>query len=163
MVAATREVADIRDRIAVEDHEIGIKTLLDPALLLGLEIARGIGGERGQHLTLRKGAAHQLVFQRSVVELRVADVGTEQDRPAIVREELELTQCRSSITSWTLESYSGNRAFRRPSIISFEFDWPPRAIHADIVKAGSSSTRLAAASRASASRPRWAKADARQR
>ena len=52
-------------------------------------------------------------------------------------------ECRHSITSWTLESYSGNPAFRRPSIISFAFDCPPRAIHADIVKAGSisSSTR----------------------
>ena len=38
-----------------------------------------------------------------------------------------------------------------------------RPILADIVKAGSTSSRRAAASRASASRPRWAKADARQR
>jgi hypothetical protein len=60
-------------------------------------------------------------------------------------------------------THSGNPAFRRPSISSFEFVCPPRAIHADIVKAGSSSSRRAAASRASASRPRWAKADARQR
>jgi hypothetical protein len=61
-------------------------------------------------------------------------------------------------------AHSGNPALRRPSISSFEFDChPPRAIHADIVKAGSSSSRRAAASRASASRPRWAKADARQR
>ena len=43
------------------------------------------------------------------------------------------------------------------------FDSRLRAIHADIVKAGSISTARAAASRASASRPRWAKADARQR
>jgi hypothetical protein len=59
-----------------------------------------------------------------------------------------------SITSWALESYSGNPAFRRPSINSFEFDCPPRPIHAEIVKAGSVSSRRAAASRASASRPR---------
>ena len=61
-----------------------------------------------------------------------------------------------------LESYSGNPAFRRPSINSFAFDSPPRAIYADIVKAGSISSTRAAASCASASRPRWAKADARQ-
>jgi hypothetical protein len=35
------EIADICDGIAVEDHEIGIKALLYPALLRGLEIARG--------------------------------------------------------------------------------------------------------------------------
>jgi hypothetical protein len=35
---------------------------------------------------------------------------------------------------------SGNPAFRRPSICSFEFDCPPRAIHPDIVKAGSVSS-----------------------
>ena len=64
---------------------------------------------------------------------------------------------------WALGSYSGTPALRRPSIISFEFDWPPRSIHADIVKAGSSSAIRAIASRASASRPRWAKAEARQR
>jgi hypothetical protein len=56
--------------------------------------------------------------------------------------------------------YSGNPAFRRPSINSFAFDSPARAIYADIVKAGSISSTRAAASRASASRPRWAKAKA---
>ena len=59
--------------------------------------------------------------------------------------------------------HSGSPAFRRPSIISFAFDWPPRAIHADIVKLGSTSSRRSAASCASPSRPRRAKADARQR
>jgi hypothetical protein len=73
-------------------------------------------------------------------------------------------ECRYSITSWTLESYSGNPALRKPSIISFAFfDTWLRAIHADIVKAGSISSTRAATSRASASCPRWAKADARQR
>jgi hypothetical protein len=52
--------------------------------------------------------------------------------------------------------HSGNPAFRRPSINSFEFDCPPRAIHVVIVKLGSTSSRRTAASRASASRPRWA-------
>jgi hypothetical protein len=60
-------------------------------------------------------------------------------------------------------AHSGNPAFRRPSINSFAFDCPPRAIYADIVKAGSRSSTSAAASRASAPRPRWAKAHARQR
>lgn len=60
-------------------------------------------------------------------------------------------------------AHSGNPAFRSPSINSFEFECPPRAIYADIVKAGSCSNTRAAASRASTSRPRWAKADARQR
>jgi len=60
-------------------------------------------------------------------------------------------------------AHSGNPAFRRPSINSFAFDCPPRAIHPDIVKAGSVSSTRAAASRASASRPRWANADARHR
>jgi hypothetical protein len=59
--------------------------------------------------------------------------------------------------------HSGNPALRRPSISSFEFDCPPRAVHSEIVNAGSVSSTRAAASRASASRPRWAKADARQR
>src|SRR5262249_8715361 len=60
-------------------------------------------------------------------------------------------------------AHSGNPAFRSPSIISFVFDCPPRAIYADMVKAGSVSSTRAAASRASTSRPRWAKADVRQR
>jgi hypothetical protein len=64
----------------------------------------------------------------------------------------------------TSTAHSVNPAFRKPSIISFAvFDSWLRAIHADIVKAGSISSIRAAASRASASRPRWAKADARQR
>jgi hypothetical protein len=63
----------------------------------------------------------------------------------------------------THPAHSGNPAFRSPSIVSFAFDCPPRAIHEEIVKAGSSSSRRAAASWASASRPRWAKAAARQR
>jgi hypothetical protein len=61
---------------------------------------------------------------------------------------------RRSITSSQLESYSGNPAFRRPSINSFECDCLRRPILSDIVKAGSTSSRRAAASRASASRPR---------
>ena len=60
-------------------------------------------------------------------------------------------------------AHSGNPAFRRPSISNFAFDCQPRSIHADIVNAGSTSSIRAAASRASPSRPRWAKADARQR
>ena len=59
-------------------------------------------------------------------------------------------------------AHSGNPAFRSPSINSFAFDRPPRAMNSEIVKAGSTSSRCAAASRASASRPRWAKADTRQ-
>src|SRR6516162_2393412 len=59
--------------------------------------------------------------------------------------------------------HSGNPTFRRPSISSFEFVCPPRAIHVEIVKAGSSSNTRAAASRASASRPRWASAAVGQR
>ena len=42
-------------------------------------------------------------------------------------------ECRYSITSWTLESYSGNPALRKPSIISFAlFDSWLRAIQADL-------------------------------
>ena len=44
--------------------------------------------------------------------------------------------------------------FAATSINSFEFDCLPRAIHADIVKAESTSSARAAASHASASRPR---------
>jgi hypothetical protein len=51
-------------------------------------------------------------------------------------------------------AYSGNPAFRSPSINSFAFDSPLRAMNADIVKAGSTSSRRAAAARASASCPR---------
>jgi hypothetical protein len=52
-------------------------------------------------------------------------------------------ECRYSIISWTLESYSGNPALRKPSIISFAFIGSRlRAIHADIVKAGSISSCL---------------------
>jgi hypothetical protein len=67
----------------------------------------------------------------------------------------------SSMPASTIQS--GSPALRSPSVSSFAFVCPPRAIHADIVKAGSSASRRAAASCASASRPRWAKADARQR
>jgi hypothetical protein len=62
----------------------------------------------------------------------------------------------------THRAHSGNPAFRSPSINNFAFDFPPRAIHEVIVKVGSTSNRRAAASLASALRPRWAKADARQ-
>jgi hypothetical protein len=51
-------------------------------------------------------------------------------------------------------AHSGNPAFRRPSINSFKCDCLRRPILADIVKAGSVSSRRAAASRASPSRPR---------
>src|SRR5947207_10279648 len=70
---------------------------------------------------------------------------------------------RVTLSAWASAVYSGNPAFRRPSISSFAFDCPPRAIHADIVKPGSVSSTRAAASLVSASRPRWANADARQR
>jgi hypothetical protein len=54
-------------------------------------------------------------------------------------------ECRYSITSCC----SGNPALRKPSIISFVFiDSRLRAIHADIVKAGSNSSTPAAALRA---------------
>ncbi len=45
-----------------------------------------------------------------------------------------------SITSsaQAIAAYSGNPAFRSPSINSVAFECPPRAINADIVKAGSS-------------------------
>ena len=62
-----------------------------------------------------------------------------------------------------VRAHSGNPAFRRPSISNFEVKPLPRAIPTDIVKSGSSSSRRAAASRASASRPACAKADARTR
>src|ERR1700676_1719671 len=69
-----------------------------------------------------------------------------------------------SLSMRTSTAHSVNPAFRKPSIISFAFfDSWLRAIHADIVKAGSILSTRAAASRASAARPRWAKADARQR
>jgi hypothetical protein len=71
--------------------------------------------------------------------------------------------CARSPRPYCAPGYSGNPAFRRPSINSFAFGCPPRVINADIVKAGSISSTRAAASCASASRPRWAKADARQR
>jgi hypothetical protein len=44
-------------------------------------------------------------------------------------------------------AYSGNPAFQSPSINSFDFDCPPRAIHEVIVKAGSTSSRRAAYNR----------------
>jgi len=68
----------------------------------------------------------------------------------------------SGHSAQTHRAHSGNPAFRSPSINSFAFDRPPRAMNSEIVKAGSVSSTRAAASRASASRPRWAKADARQ-
>jgi hypothetical protein len=51
-------------------------------------------------------------------------------------------------------AHSGNPAFRSPSINSFACACLRRPILADIVKAGSTSSTRAAASRASASRPR---------
>jgi hypothetical protein len=47
---------------------------------------------------------------------------------------------RDALSAWASTVYSGNPAFRRPSINSFAFDCPPRAIHADIVKVGSVSS-----------------------
>src|SRR6202040_4241944 len=44
-------------------------------------------------------------------------------------------------------AHSGSPAFRSPSVSSVAFDCPPRAIHEEIVKAGSTSRRRAAASR----------------
>ena len=43
-----------------------------------------------QHLAGRQRAAHELELQRRVVELRVADVGAEENDTAIGRERLEL-------------------------------------------------------------------------
>src|SRR5215469_5656292 len=60
--------------------------------------------------------------------------------------EVHRAACSPQGTRWQQLAHSGNPAFRRPSIISFEFDCPPRAIHADIVKAGSTSSRRATAS-----------------
>src|SRR6516225_9654110 len=77
--------------------------------------------------------------------------------------ELHRAACSTQATRWRTGLHSGSPAFRRPSIVSFEFDCPPRAIHAEIVKPGSNSSTCAAASLASAARPRWAEADARQR
>jgi hypothetical protein len=62
--------------------------------------------------------------------------------------------------------HSGSPAFRRPSTSTLKPDCPyagARAIHADIANVGSVSSRRTAASRASTSRPRCAKADARHR
>jgi hypothetical protein len=50
--------------------------------------------------------------------------------------------------------HSGNPAFRSPSMLSLEFDCPPLATHEVSVKPLSNSSIRAAASRASASRPR---------
>jgi hypothetical protein len=82
---------------------------------------------------------------------------------AAIRKPSQKRSFRLSRLGQRTRVHSGNPAFRRPSINSFEFSCPPRAIHADIVNVGSVSSRRAAASRASASRPRWAKADVRQR
>ena len=82
-------------------------------------------------------------------------------KPVWTRLAKSLTACYGELEQH-LEvcAYSGNPAFRSPSINSFAFDCPPRAIYADTVKAGSISSTRAAASWASPSRPRWAKADA---
>jgi hypothetical protein len=77
--------------------------------------------------------------------------------------EVHRAACSPQGTRGIHRLHSGSPAFRRPSINSFEFDCPPRAIHVVIVKSGSTSSTRAAASRASASRPRWAKAEVRQR
>src|SRR6266403_1294914 len=84
--------------------------------------------------------------------------------PSLARHVRLVPEARSfdHIVRTAQEAYSGNPAFRRPSINSFEF-LGTRAICADIVKAGSISSTRAAAACASASRPRWAKADARPR
>lgn len=52
-------------------------------------------------------------------------------------------------------AHSGSPAFRSPSANSVAFECPPRALHEEIVKAGSTSRRRAAAPRASSSRPPW--------
>ncbi len=105
---------------------------------------------------------------------RFTDLGMSGSRPTFIQQRTQvghhamsvLCQKRSFRLSRLRQRtrvHSGNPALRRPSISSFEFDCPPRAVHSEIVNARSTSSRRAAASRASASRPRWAKADARQR
>jgi hypothetical protein len=76
--------------------------------------------------------------------------------------EVHRAACLLRVTRGYTGLHSGSPAFRRPSISSFAFDFPVRAIHPVIVKVGSNSSTRAAASRASASRPRWAIAAARQ-
>jgi hypothetical protein len=84
-----------------------------------------------------------------------------QERTSTIAGSMSGSQTRTWMSN-AARAHSGNPAFRRPSINRGEFDCPPRAIHAETVKVGSVSSTRAAASRASASRPRWARADARQ-
>jgi hypothetical protein len=60
-------------------------------------------------------------------------------------------------------THSGSPALRRPSIYIRSFEEPVWATHSAMRKLGSSSSRWVTASFVSASRPRWAKATARQR
>jgi len=116
-----------------------------------VDVVRGVR----KHRTLQRPLESRLFRCERVLQQISAISG-----PSHARRRRRATSAHSAQTH---RAHSGNPAFRSPSINSFACDRLHRPILADIVKAGSTSSRLAAASRASTSRPRWAKADARQR
>src|SRR5215831_2539617 len=84
------KVADVRSRIAVEDDEVGIKSLLDAPLLGGFEIQSRIDGERCNHFHFGKRAMHELEFEGSVVDFDEPNVGAKKNRAAVRRKRFEV-------------------------------------------------------------------------
>src|ERR1700719_775885 len=84
------EVANVGDRVAIKNHEIGVKSLFDLALLRGLEIQSGVRREGSEHLAFRKRPVHEFVFERCVVDRGKSDVGPEENGATMFRKSLEL-------------------------------------------------------------------------
>lgn len=65
--------------IGVEYGQIGRPTVFDSAAP-AIKATGGVGGERGEDLAIvHSSARHEREFERCVVAIRVADIGTEQD------------------------------------------------------------------------------------
>src|SRR5260370_42068973 len=62
------EVASVGDGIAIENHEIGVKSLFDLTLLRGLEIQSGGRREGSRRRAFRKRPVHQREFERGFVD-----------------------------------------------------------------------------------------------
>jgi hypothetical protein len=60
-------IPDIGHGIAVENHEVGVKSRFNPALLRRLEVQRGIRRQGGEHLALLEHPVHEFVFERGVI------------------------------------------------------------------------------------------------
>ena len=80
-----REIADVGCGIGIEHDKVRVVSGLQRGCVLRLEERRGIGGERGKNVApVHAALRHQHILFRRVVVLRVADVGAEKDRSALL-------------------------------------------------------------------------------